>query len=116
MLKWRLLLGTLFIGALAGLCVLDARADAPGAGAGLPGAVLMPVLLLLTALATQEVLGLAGAAGIRPVAWPIYAGNLLLVMARGCRNSICFFPVTAAGDCRKATTSFWSATARRFGQ
>ncbi len=62
-----------------GLCVLDARADAPGVGAGLPGAVLMPVLLLLTALATQEVLGLAGAAGIRPVAWPIYAGNLLLV-------------------------------------
>ena len=67
---------------LAGLCILDARADVPGAEAGLPGAFLMPVLLVLTVLATQEVLRLARAAGIRPVAWTIYAGNLLLVVAQ----------------------------------
>lgn len=42
----------------------------------------MPVLLLLTVLATQEVLRFARAAGIRPVAWTIYAGNLLLVVAQ----------------------------------
>jgi phosphatidate cytidylyltransferase len=82
MLKWRLLLGALIIGGLLGLCVLDARADAPGLEAGLPGAALMPLLLVLTVLATQEVLRLAQAAGIRPVAWTIYAGNLLLVVAQ----------------------------------
>jgi phosphatidate cytidylyltransferase len=82
MLKWRLLLGTLIIGALAGICVLDARSDRVGDEPGLPGAFLMPVLLLLTILASQEVLRLAEAAGIRPVAWPIYAGNLLLVAAQ----------------------------------
>ena len=82
MLRWRLLLGALIIGALLGLCVLDARADPPGVEAGLPGAFLMPVLLVLTVLATQEVLRLAQAAGIRPVGWTIYAGNLLLVVAQ----------------------------------
>ena len=82
MLKWRLLLGALFIGLLVALCAFDARADSPGAEAGLPGAFLMPVLLVLTALATQEVLRLAEAAGIRPVAWTIYAANLLLVTAQ----------------------------------
>jgi phosphatidate cytidylyltransferase len=82
MLKWRLLLGALIIGALIALCILDARTDRPGMEPGLPGAFLMPVVLGLTMLATQEVLRLASAAGIRPVAWPIYAGNLLLVVAQ----------------------------------
>ena len=82
MLGWRLSLGALIIAALVGLCILDARADPPGAEAGLPGAFLMPVLLVLTVLATQEVLRLASAAGIRPVAWPVYAGNLFMVVAQ----------------------------------
>ena len=51
---------------LVGLCWLDARADAPGVEAGLPGASLMPVLLLLTVLATQEVLRLAAGGGHPP--------------------------------------------------
>ena len=82
MLKWRLILGASFIALLVVLCWLDAQADRPGMQPGLPSAALMPVLLLLTVLATQEVLGLAAAAGIRPVAWPIYAGNVLLVLAQ----------------------------------
>jgi phosphatidate cytidylyltransferase len=82
MLKWRLLLGALIIGALVALCILDARTDVPGTEAGLAGAYLMPLLLVFTVLATQEVLRLAGAAGIRPVVWTIYAGNLLLVFAQ----------------------------------
>jgi phosphatidate cytidylyltransferase len=82
MLKWRLLLGTLIVGALVGVCILDARADIPGEEAGLPGVFLMPVLLALTFLATHEVLGLARAAGIHPVAWPVYVGNLFLVVAQ----------------------------------
>ena len=82
MLISRLWLGASIIGLLVGLCILDARTDAPGAAAGLPGAFLMPILLVLVVLATQEVLRLARAAGIRPVAWTIYAGNLLLVVAQ----------------------------------
>ncbi len=61
---------------------MDAQTDPPGVEPGLPGAFLMPILLVLTVLATQEVLRLAQAAGIRPVAWTIYAGNLLLVIAQ----------------------------------
>jgi len=82
MLKWRVLLGALFIGLLVGLCIWDAHADPPGVEPGLPGAALVPFVLLLTVLATQEVLRLARAAGIRPVAGPIYAANLLLVVAQ----------------------------------
>ena len=82
MLKWRLLLGALIIGGVVGLCVLDARTDQPGMEAGLPGLALMPVVLLLAVVATQEVLRLARAAGIRPVAWPSYAANLLLLVAQ----------------------------------
>ncbi len=82
MLRWRLLLGAAIIVLLAVLCVLDAQTDAPGREAGLPCVFLMPVFLVLTMLATQEVLRLARAAGIRPVAWTVYAGNLLLVVAQ----------------------------------
>jgi phosphatidate cytidylyltransferase len=90
MLKWRLLLGTLIIGALVGFCILDARADVPAEEPGLPGAFLMPILLAATLLATREVLGLARAAGIRPAAWPIYAGNLLLVVAQWAPEAILY--------------------------
>ena len=82
MLKWRLLLGALVIGVLVGLCLLDAYADRPGMEAGLPGVALMPLVLLLTALATHELLRLARAAGIHPVGWAVYAGNLFLVIAQ----------------------------------
>jgi phosphatidate cytidylyltransferase len=86
MLKWRLLLGTAIILALIGLCWLDAQADLPQGmqrvHIGLPGAALMPVVLLLTVLATQEVLRLARAANLRPAAPAIYTANLLMVLAQ----------------------------------
>ena len=75
MLKWRLLLGTAIILAVVGLCWLDAKSD-------LPGVAMVPVLLVLTALATQEVLRLARAANLNPAAPAIYFGNLLLVLAQ----------------------------------
>jgi phosphatidate cytidylyltransferase len=75
MLKWRLLLGTTIILALVGLCWLDACSD-------LPGVALMPLLLLLTVLATQEVLRLARAANLHPPAATVYFGNVLLVLAQ----------------------------------
>ena len=82
MLKWRLLLGACSSAHSWKRASWTHAPINPGAEAGLPGAFLMPVLLLLTVLATQEVLRLARAAGIRPVAWTIYAGNLLLVAAQ----------------------------------
>jgi phosphatidate cytidylyltransferase len=73
MLRWRLLLGTLLIAAMIGLCWLDCYA-------AIPGLYLMPLAVLAAILATQEVLSLAAEAQLKPLAWPIYVGNLLLVL------------------------------------
>jgi phosphatidate cytidylyltransferase len=74
MLRWRLLLGTLIIAALVGLCWLD-HAVRP------PGLVLLPLAMLVTVLASGEMLVLADAAGARPPAWVVYVGTLLVVTA-----------------------------------
>jgi phosphatidate cytidylyltransferase len=74
MLHWRLLLGVLIIAALVGLCWLDDLIP-------VPGAVLMPLALVLAVMATGEVLRLLAAAGMRPSAGPVYAGNVLMVAA-----------------------------------
>ena len=72
MLHWRLILGALFIGALIGLIALDHSAAAPGAW-------LLPLALVLTVVATSETLDLLAAAGMRPAAWIVHAGNLAVV-------------------------------------
>ncbi|NUQ65525.1 MAG: phosphatidate cytidylyltransferase [Pirellulales bacterium] len=72
MLRWRLLLGTLIIASLVGLCWLDHRA-------AMPGAWLFPVAVALTLLATGETLQLTRDAGLRPQAWIVYGANLVLV-------------------------------------
>jgi phosphatidate cytidylyltransferase len=86
MLKWRLILGTAIILALIGLCWIDAQSDLPSGiqrvPIGLPGVTLIPLALILTALATQEVLRLARAANLRPAEPAIYFGNLLIVLAQ----------------------------------
>lgn len=74
MLRWRLILGTLIIAALAALFWLDHRAP-------IPGLVLLPVLLVMVVLATQELLALTAAADLRPVSWVVFGGNMLIVMA-----------------------------------
>ncbi len=74
MLRWRLLFGTLIIALLVGLSWLDGRAT-------IPGVWLLPVLVAFCLLGSAEVLQLAGAAGIRPVAWVVYGGNLLILAA-----------------------------------
>ena len=71
-LFWRLLLGTAIVVALAGLCWLDA-------GASIPGIWLLPVALVVTVLATHEVLDLLAASGIRPIPWVVHLINLLTV-------------------------------------
>jgi phosphatidate cytidylyltransferase len=89
MLRWRMLLGTLIIALLVGLCWLDERA-------AVPGIWLLPVTLLFTLLASGEVLYLARAGGMRPLAWPVYCGNLLLVLAQWLppADQAVFWPLT----------------------
>ena len=72
MLRWRLVLGTLIIAALVGLCWLDAQAN-------MPGVYLLPVAVLAAVLATKEVLDLLAVAGMRPAPWLAYVGNVLLI-------------------------------------
>jgi phosphatidate cytidylyltransferase len=74
MLRWRLLLGTVFVGTLAALCWLDAQAATPGTW-------LMPLGLLLTVLGTQELLGLWSTRPQQPLGWAVYVGNVLIVLA-----------------------------------
>jgi phosphatidate cytidylyltransferase len=74
MLRWRVLLGTILIAAMIGLCWLDNYAP-------MPGLWLLPLAIAAALMATQETLGLAAKAGMRPLKWPIYCGNLLLVLA-----------------------------------
>jgi phosphatidate cytidylyltransferase len=74
MLRWRLLLGTLIVAALVGLCWLDHVA-------AVPGMYLFPVAVVLVVLAGGEVLRLMAAAGARPIGWAVLGGNLLVVSA-----------------------------------
>jgi phosphatidate cytidylyltransferase len=74
MLRWRLLLGTAIIGLLVGLCWLDD-------GAAVPGVWLLPVAIAFAVGASGEILRLARAAGLRPIAWTVYLGNVLLVLS-----------------------------------
>lgn len=62
---------------LLALVVLDYR-QALGAA---PGMWLLAVLLLVSVLATQEVLALLAAKNHRPAAWPVYAGNVLIPLS-----------------------------------
>ncbi len=74
MLRWRLLLGTLIIAGLVGLCWFDHLAP-------LPGAVLFPVAVAATVLATGEFVLLTAGVGVRPAAWCLHVANLAIVTA-----------------------------------
>jgi len=74
MLRWRLLLGTVFGLGLIALAWLDAHAARPGVW-------LLPLVLLVSGLASAEMLRLARQASIQPSFWPILLGNLLLPAA-----------------------------------
>jgi phosphatidate cytidylyltransferase len=76
MLRWRLFLGILLAAAVVGLCWLD---EWLRRATDVPGLVLFPILLVLVVLASGEILHLAAAAGLRPVPWAVYGGNLLVV-------------------------------------
>lgn len=59
---------------LAALCWLDARADRPGI-------FLAPLVVVVCVLATGELLRMFRAGGGNPLAWAMYAGTLLPVLA-----------------------------------
>ncbi|MGA2030617.1 MAG: phosphatidate cytidylyltransferase [Thermoguttaceae bacterium] len=80
MLRWRLLLGTLIVAGLLGLCWLDQVAERDAAR---PGIWLLPLAALLTLTATAELLQMARAAGMQPLPWIVYLGNLCLVAGQG---------------------------------
>jgi phosphatidate cytidylyltransferase len=92
MLRWRLLLGSLIIAALVGLCWLDAKGEAGGFVAGV---WLLPVAMVASLLATQELLNLLSAAGMQPVPWVIHLANLLLVAGVWPRHLQDFVPFSS---------------------
>jgi phosphatidate cytidylyltransferase len=77
LLRWRLLLGILFIVALVGLFWLDAR----GAAGLPPGGWLFPLVLLVSVVASGEMLWMFAtrAADERPMPCLVYIGNLAIV-------------------------------------
>ena len=72
MLHWRLILGTVLVVALAGLCWLD--------HVSVPGTWLFPLAVVITVLASGEMLGLVAAGGARPIGGVVHAINLLMVL------------------------------------
>ncbi len=77
MLRWRLLLGTVIIGVLVGLGWLDHLVGIRNPA--MRGMWLLPVAILFAVAASGEVLCLVKAGGMRPLAWAVYGGNLLLL-------------------------------------
>lgn len=74
MLRTRLIVGTLLIAVLVGLCWLDHRA-------AIRGIWLAPALVAFALLATRELLALFAAKGLKPLAPVVYLGNLLVVLS-----------------------------------
>lgn len=75
MLRWRLIIGTLLVALLLGLCWLDVRAARPGLY------YLTPLAIVLCLLATHELLALFHAAGMDPRPWPVYVAVLAAVVS-----------------------------------
>jgi phosphatidate cytidylyltransferase len=74
-LRWRLISAAVILSALVSLVWLDSRLTVNY------GALLLPVMLIVSLLATEEVLSLLRAKHYEPAAWPIYLGNLLIPLA-----------------------------------
>jgi phosphatidate cytidylyltransferase len=76
MLRWRLILGALFIALLVGLCILDFRAEHPGTYLG-------PLAVLLSLVGANELMGMFRKGGHDPLAWVVYVGTLVTVVIAG---------------------------------
>jgi phosphatidate cytidylyltransferase len=76
MLRWRLILGTVIIAALVGLCIVDYHAP-------WPGIYLLPVAVAFSLLGAGELLAMFRKLGHKPLAWTVYSGTLLTVLGAG---------------------------------
>jgi phosphatidate cytidylyltransferase len=76
MLHWRLILGTLFIAALAAFCWLDYVVTRPGA-------FLLPVAAMLSWVCVVELLEIFNKRGRQPLPWAMFSGALLCVACAG---------------------------------
>lgn len=76
MLRWRLILGAVFVAALVGLCVLDSRAATPGM-------YLLPLAIVVSLLGAGELLAMYRKLGHQPLAGAIVAGVLVTVVVAG---------------------------------
>jgi phosphatidate cytidylyltransferase len=76
MLRWRFILGAIFITALVGLCWLDYHAARPGV-------FLLPVAAVLSVAGAGELLAMFRKRGHSPLPWVVYCGTLVTVLASG---------------------------------
>lgn len=76
MLRWRLLLGTLFVAALVVLCWLDCVVARPGT-------FLLPLALMAGWMGVVELLEIFNQRGRMPLSWVLSAGVLLSVLLAG---------------------------------
>lgn len=76
MLRYRFLLGILFIAGLAMLCWLDCKVTRPGA-------FLLPVALMVAWMGVVELLEIFNKRGRMPLPWVLYAGVLITVLLSG---------------------------------
>ena len=74
MLRWRIALGTLLIFTVTALIVADANLSPPGS-------IMLPVMLLTSLMASQEMVHLFAARNLLPLPWTIYLGNALVVVS-----------------------------------
>src|SRR3954453_6112046 len=78
MLRWRLILGTLFIAALVVLCRLDGTAPRPGT-------YLLPLALIVGCVGASELLGMFNKRGHAPIPWVVYVGVSIAILLAGLR-------------------------------
>jgi len=76
MLRWRIVMAVVIVAVLAVLCWWDCQVQ-------LPGSVLFPLALVVTAAATSELVAMFAASGTRPASCSVYAATLLTVAAGG---------------------------------
>jgi phosphatidate cytidylyltransferase len=76
LLRWRLILGTLFIAALVLLCYLDCVVARPGT-------FLLPVALMLGWVGVVELLEMFNHRGRMPIPWVVYAGVMISIVLAG---------------------------------
>lgn len=74
MLRWRLILGAVFIAGLAALCWLDWHAEPPGL-------YLLPLAIVAAMLAANELLAMFRKGGHEPLGLAVYAGVFLTLVA-----------------------------------